>query len=255
MSYRIAEVAERTGVPATAIRYYEDEGLIAPPRRAHNGYRSYDERDVSRLRFVARARHLELPVDELRELVALWEDDDCASVATRMRSTVTERLQDTQRRIAELMALAGELQDVQARLQQTPHDGPCVDDQCVCLDRGAVGAGLPMVSPTTTPTGGADPVACTLEPSAMPQRISDWQGLLARATERTPIPGGTSVAFPVDATLIGELVEVAAAEQACCSFFTFTLQITSDAVRLEVTAPPEAAPVVAAVFGPPGVVS
>lgn len=252
MSYRIAEVAERTGVPATAIRYYEDEGLLAPPERTSNGYRDYDERDVARLRFVARARHLELPVDDLRELVALWEEDDCASVATRMRSTVTGRLQDTQRRIAELMALAGELQRVQSRLQQTPHDGPCVDEQCACLDRGSLEAGLPMVEPTPSDT---EPVACTLEPSAMPGRIDDWQRLLAHATERTPIPGGSSVAFPVDPALTAELVEVAAAEQDCCSFFTFTLRITSDAVRLEVTAPAEAAPVVAAVFGPPAVVS
>lgn len=249
MPYRIAEVAERTGVPATAIRYYEDEGLLAPPERAPNGYRSYSDRDVDRLRFVARARHLDLPVDDLRELVALWEDDDCASVATRLRSQVAGRLRDTQRRISDLMALAGDLQQVQARLQRTPHDGPCVDHECVCLDRGRVETGLPMVEATPAD---ADPVACTLEPSAVPRRVSDWQRLLDHATERTPIPGGTAVGFPLDPTLIAQLVQVAAAEHDCCSFFDFSLRITTDAVHLEVRAPDDAAPVIAAIFGPSG---
>ena len=79
--YRIAEVAGMTGVPATAIRYYEDQGLLRRAERAPNGYRAYADRDVERLRFVSRARTLGLPVDDLRDLLRQWDDDECSDVA------------------------------------------------------------------------------------------------------------------------------------------------------------------------------
>lgn len=40
MTYRIAEVAELVGVPATTLRYYEDIGLVEAPARGANGYRA-----------------------------------------------------------------------------------------------------------------------------------------------------------------------------------------------------------------------
>ena len=136
MAYRISRAAELSGVPATTIRYYEDEGLIRSPARAANGYRTFDDRDVARLRFVNRARALALPVDDLAELVELWEDEECAPVAQRLRDQVAARLADTEQRIASLTALADDLQQVLARLQDPPHDGPCVEGECVCLDDG-----------------------------------------------------------------------------------------------------------------------
>lgn len=133
MGYRIAQAAALSGVPSTTIRYYEDQGLIRPADRAANGYRTYDDRDVARLRFVSRARALDLPVDDLAELVELWEDEECAPVAQRLHDQVADRLADTRRRIADLEALAADLQAVLARLQHPPHDGPCIEGECACL--------------------------------------------------------------------------------------------------------------------------
>ena len=42
---RISQISERTGIPARLLRYYEDQGLLAPARNA-SGYRDYDDRDV-----------------------------------------------------------------------------------------------------------------------------------------------------------------------------------------------------------------
>ena len=55
------------------IRHYEKIGLVpAPPRRG--SYRDYDDADVHRLRFIANARDLGFPVEEIRTLLGLWSD-------------------------------------------------------------------------------------------------------------------------------------------------------------------------------------
>lgn len=247
MTYRIAEVAELSGVPATAIRYYEDQGLIRPARRESNGYRSYADRDVARLRFVSRARTLDLPIDDLRELVRLWDDEECAGVAGRLRQQAADRLVDVDDRMGELTALAAELRQVVARLEAEPAPGAC-DDGCVCVDRAPRIDGLPLLD-VSEATEGA--IACTLDPTAMPDRLDDWHRLLGRASAREAIPGGVSIRFPADPGLAAGLAELATNEQGCCSFFTFTLGISSDGVRLDVTAPPSAAAIVAELFGAP----
>src|SRR4051812_48022427 len=61
MSYRIAEVAELVGVPATTLRYYEDMGLVDQPARSGNGYRCYDDADLARLRFITATKNLGIP--------------------------------------------------------------------------------------------------------------------------------------------------------------------------------------------------
>ena len=55
--------------------------------------------------------------------------------------------------------------------------------------------------------------------------------------------------FPASPELAAEAARLAAAEQLCCTFFTFTLQMTTGDIRLEVQAPEDAADVVAAMFG------
>jgi hypothetical protein len=56
--YRIAELAERSGFTATALRYYEQIGLLEPPARTSAGYRMYDDAALERLAFVDRAKRM-----------------------------------------------------------------------------------------------------------------------------------------------------------------------------------------------------
>lgn len=80
---KIGEVAERSGVPAKTIRYYEEVGLLPAPERAANGYRVYESRSVDLLRFIARARGLGFSLDEVQDLVGLWQDKARASADVR----------------------------------------------------------------------------------------------------------------------------------------------------------------------------
>jgi DNA-binding transcriptional MerR regulator len=260
---RIAEVAERTGVPATTLRYYEDIGLLAPAGRAQNGYRAYDERDVERLRFITSAKQLDISLEDLRELVRAWDGEDCAGVQARMAQVVTARLAQTQERVVSLIELAAQLQSAVARLGEPATTGPC-DPGCACSTAASTASTEPTcVELTRTPTGplaeitntggaGQVPIACTLEAAQFRGRVSDWQAVLGRAGSRGPIPGGVALTFDHDIGVTTELARLAAAEHACCTFFDFTLAVTGDGVRFEVRAPLEAQDVVAAVFGPPG---
>src|SRR3546814_10124776 len=56
------------------IRQYEKIGLLPPPPRRDSGYRDYSETDVHRLRFIANARDLGCPIEDIRSLLGLWSD-------------------------------------------------------------------------------------------------------------------------------------------------------------------------------------
>ncbi|MFG2172334.1 MerR family transcriptional regulator [Streptomyces niveus] len=65
-TYRISQLAERSGVPATTLRFYEDAGLL-PAGRTPAGYRVYGQDAVERLGFISSAKLLGLALEEIRE--------------------------------------------------------------------------------------------------------------------------------------------------------------------------------------------
>ena len=79
----IGTVAQRCGIPAKTIRYYEDIGLIRPAERRENGYRTYSVVDTRELTFIQRARSLGFSVEEVRELLDLWRDRARPSAAVK----------------------------------------------------------------------------------------------------------------------------------------------------------------------------
>lgn len=96
----IGTAAERSGVPAKTIRYYESVGLIQPAERTASGYRVYGKQDVETLRFVQRARSLGFSVEEVGNLLALWRDRSRSSA--EVKALARHRVEDIDRKIAEL---------------------------------------------------------------------------------------------------------------------------------------------------------
>ena len=102
----IGDVAERSGLPAKTIRYYEDIGLIRPDRSA-NGYRSFRETHLHKLAFLGRARSLGFTIEECRALLALYEDAGRASAD--VKQVARAHLLQIDRKIAELRSMRGTL--------------------------------------------------------------------------------------------------------------------------------------------------
>lgn len=102
----IGTAAERSGLPAKTIRYYEDIGLLSPDR-AENGYRDYSASDVHRLKFLQRARSLGFSVEECRQLLSLYGDSTRESA--EVKTLAETKLTQIDRKIAELRELRATL--------------------------------------------------------------------------------------------------------------------------------------------------
>ena len=245
--YRISEAAERTGFSTSTLRFYEDVGLIAPAGRSTNGYRSYDDRDLDRLRFIARSKRLGLTLDEITGLVELFDFDECAPVQERLRQLLAAKRRNLAEQIAELESLSGELARVAERLGVTATAGAC-DDSCACFaEVDADGVVTSPAIPRRTESADDVAIACTLDAAAMPERLTAWRQLAAKVVERVDVRDGLQLWFAsgVDAAAVAEL---AAREQGCCSFMRFSVGIADGETTLTITAPPEAREVIDALL-------
>lgn len=75
---KIGELAQRSGLPASTIRFYEQKGLIPNASRASNGYRVYDVESMKRLQLIKFAQSLGFALEELPLLVdeqGGWDHD------------------------------------------------------------------------------------------------------------------------------------------------------------------------------------
>ena len=72
--YAIGELCEAFGVTPRALRFYEDEQLIAPERRGTA--RLYSERDRARLSWILRGKRVGFSLNEIRELLDLYDLGD-----------------------------------------------------------------------------------------------------------------------------------------------------------------------------------
>jgi MerR family transcriptional regulator, copper efflux regulator len=117
---RISQLAERGGIPATTLRFYESAGLLTAGRTP-SGYRSYDEDAVQRLAFIGAAKHLGLPLEEIAELLAVWGAGACAEVKADLRPRIAVRLAEAEQRADEVAAFLSQYRASWAR--RAPH-GP-----------------------------------------------------------------------------------------------------------------------------------
>lgn len=103
----IGAMSRATGINIETIRYYERIGLLPAPPRTRSNYRAYTASEQKRLNFVRRTRNLGFSIDEIRALLRLSDnsDTDCCEVTDIARN----HLGETERKIANLQALADEL--------------------------------------------------------------------------------------------------------------------------------------------------
>lgn len=107
--YSIGEAAKLAGITVKMIRRYEADGLLAKAPRRHNGYRTYQEKDLHVLRFIRQARALGFPIKHIQTLLDLWQDQHRPSSQVKALA---------QLQIATLQSKMDELQAMQTALHQ-----------------------------------------------------------------------------------------------------------------------------------------
>lgn len=162
---RIGELAQRVGVPADTVRFYEREGWLPRPPRRENGYREYRDSDVDHLRLLIDLRRLELPLDDAAQIATWCHAGHCASTTETLPTLLAARRAEIAERIGRLRDLDARLADLQGHLADSmsvgaapvrrpgrglavvDSGGPCCDAAgsvvdvaeggCTCCDAGA----------------------------------------------------------------------------------------------------------------------
>ena len=118
---KIGEAAERSGVPAKTIRFWEDQHLLPAPARTSAGYRDYHAAVLERLAFIRHAQAAGLTLEHIRQVLDIRDDGQppCVHVA----GLIARRLAEVEARLAELARARDQLAALAVRAAaQDPAD-------------------------------------------------------------------------------------------------------------------------------------
>ena len=111
---KIAELSKRAGVAASAVRWYEQEGVLPAPLRQSNGYREYVEADLARLRLVLSLRRLGLAPEDAGRLARLCLER--GTIDLDLAPLLADQRHAIERQRADLDRLEGELLDLESTI-------------------------------------------------------------------------------------------------------------------------------------------
>ncbi len=104
----IGEAATASGVSAKMIRHYEQVGLFPQPARTDAGYRQYTASEIHTLRFIRHARDLGFSIQQIGELVGLWQNRRRPS--RDVKALALAHILELERKAQELLAMKATLE-------------------------------------------------------------------------------------------------------------------------------------------------
>ena len=95
----IGKAAKLSDLTVKTVRYYANIGLIKPTQNSLTGYREYNEEEVTKLKFIGKARKFDFSINECKELLSLYENKDRTSkevkkITLEKVSQIDEKLKD-----------------------------------------------------------------------------------------------------------------------------------------------------------------
>ena len=104
---QIGEVARQVGLATSAIRFYEEKGLIPEPERTESGYRDYDPAVVERLGFIRAGQAVGLTLRELSQVLQIRDQGE--SPCSHVTELLDARIDEVDKRIEDLEHLRRDL--------------------------------------------------------------------------------------------------------------------------------------------------
>ena len=118
---RIGEIADRAGMPAKTIRFWEDQRLLPPPARTSAGYRDYGPAILERLAFIRQAQAAGLTLEAIRQVLDVRDGGQPPCV--HVTGLIARRLAEVEARLVELVRTRDQLAALAARAAaQDPAD-------------------------------------------------------------------------------------------------------------------------------------
>jgi DNA-binding transcriptional MerR regulator len=151
-TFTITELAREFDVTPRAIRFYEDQGLLAPTRTGTGGrQRVYTQRDRTRLKLTLRGKRLGLLLSEVRDLVDMYESpSDTAAQLERFLQVLAGHRHTLERQLEDLQVTLGEIAAHEARCRALLVRG-------MKAETGPAAATAPATVPTTTSPPAREP--------------------------------------------------------------------------------------------------
>ena len=106
----ISQAARSTGLTPRMIRHYESIGLLPGTTRTAAGYRLFNEQDLHTLRFIQRARSLGFSIEQIGQLLALWQDRGRSSAV--VKGLARQHLRELEEKITGLQAMHDSLSEL-----------------------------------------------------------------------------------------------------------------------------------------------
>ena len=103
----IGKAAKLSNLTVKAVRYYANIGLVKPQQNISTGYRDYTEEEVSKLKFIGKARSFDFSINECKELLSLYEDKNRTS--KEVKKITLEKISKIESKLKDLNDLKKEL--------------------------------------------------------------------------------------------------------------------------------------------------
>ena len=103
----IGKAAKLSDLTVKTVRYYANIGLIKPTQNSLTGYREYNEEEVSKLKFIGKARKFDFSINECKELLSLYEDKNRTS--KEVKKITLEKISQIENKLKDLNDLKKEL--------------------------------------------------------------------------------------------------------------------------------------------------
>ena len=129
--YRIGELAQKAGVTARTIRYYEELGILAVPRRPQARHRRYSEKDLLHLQRVHQLKSFGLALGEIREIFDLSRQDPSGEKSRlRLLTRYREKWREAMKRKERIEAYIGDLEWHVDQLERVGNFQACPGEEC-----------------------------------------------------------------------------------------------------------------------------
>lgn len=124
-AYRISEVTKQLGLSADTLRYYEKIKLLPRISRNASGIREYDDKDISRLKFIQRAQKMNFSLAEIGDLLKMRENPQ--KIKNEVRQLTADKLLEVENHLKSLTTLRNELQLLMNLCQGSEEGCPIID--------------------------------------------------------------------------------------------------------------------------------